>query len=224
MARQKTYVIIPAYNEAKNLRKTLKDVLRGFDHVVCINDGSSDSTGEIAKSMDVIYVEHAINLGQGGGLQTGIEYALRDPQAMYFVTFDADGQHDVNDAKGMLEHLKDNKLDIVMGSRFLGQGNELPLSKKALLKLAVAYSNVSTGVKLSDTHNGLRVFNRKAAEGMQLEMNDMAHASEIIYKIGDNKLKYGEYPVNIRYTEYGQSLFNSINIVFDMLLSRISRR
>jgi hypothetical protein len=137
------------------------------------------------------------------------------------VTFDADGQHLVADAAEMVDRLRTGEADVVFGSRFLDDRTRMGLVRGPVLKLAVAYSNSSTGVRLSDTHNGLRAFSRTMAERFDLRQNRMAHASEIIEQVGDSRLPYVEHPVHIQYTDYsrrkGQSLWNSVNILAEML-------
>lgn len=214
-------IIIPVYNEEKVIAQTVKSVQQQFKHVVCVDDGSSDdSSAEIAKTKAYL-IEHPINMGQGAALQTGIEFARLLP-VDYFVTFDADGQHNVRDVLYMFDEINKGKYDIILGSRFLGQTIGASKIKLFILRLAVRFSNLTTGLKLTDTHNGLRVFNRRVAETMRITLPDMAHASEILGIIVDNKYKYKEVPVTVEYTEYsrgkGQSLVNAVNIVFDMLI------
>lgn len=226
MAIKDTVLIIPVYNEGKVIKDVVNEALKSFSNVVCVNDGSKDnSASEILKTKAYL-VEHPINMGQGAAIQTGIEFARQLP-ADYFVTFDADGQHRIEDVKAMREIIKKGKNDIILGSRFLGSTVGMSKGKGALLKLAIKFSNLTSGIKLTDTHNGLRVFNRHVAETMQITMPDMAHASEILEIIRDQKYRYIEAPVTIEYTEYsrakGQSLMNAINISFDTLLRKISK-
>jgi glycosyltransferase involved in cell wall biosynthesis len=226
MGSTETAIIVPVYNEGSVIAQTLNEIPDDF-LVVCVNDGSRDnSASEIIKTRAVL-VDHPINMGQGAALQTGIEYALLMPGIKYFVTYDADGQHSFTDVLHMLEVLKRGDVDIVVGSRFLGEAVNITLLKKIILKLAIRFTNMFSGVHLTDTHNGLRVFTRSIAEKMDIRMPGMAHASEIIDKMGQGKWKYIEVPVTIRYTEYskakGQSIFNSINILTDVLLSRTRR-
>jgi len=222
----KTYVIIPLYNKGGAIRAVLKDLAKDFDHIICINDGSTDDSAEQANQRKIIVIEHAFNLGQGAALQTGIDFALQDPEAQYFITFDADGQHDKKDALKMLAYIQAHPVDIVLGSRFLGTAKNSSTFKRLFLKVAITFTNKTTGLKLTDTHNGLRVFNRKVAEQLKLTMPDFAHASEIVQRIADMKFIYKELPVTIHYTDYskahGQSVFNSVNIVFDVLLNKVS--
>ncbi len=221
-------IIIPAYNEGPAVAATINSIPKAFHNIICVDDGSMDDTTKQIRTTRAILVKHPINLGQGAAIQTGIEYALLDPKIQYFVTFDADGQHQIEDVEKMLKHLKDNKLDIVLGSRFLGKAENISAKKKRMLKLAVKFSNFTTGVKLTDTHNGLRVFNRFTAEHLQLKMPDFSHASEIIERIAERGFKYEEVPVTIVYTDYsrskGQSMINAVNISFDMLMNKVVRK
>jgi polyprenyl-phospho-N-acetylgalactosaminyl synthase len=225
----KTYIIIPAYNEGKVIEKVLNEVLDKYLNVVCVDDGSHDNTAKNISKTKAILVEHSINLGQGAALQTGIEFALQDPEAEVFVTYDADGQHRLSDVAKMIKKLKGSDVDIVLGSRFLGEKvDNLKPSKKLLLKAAVLFTNGTTGLKLTDSHNGLRVFNRKFAEKLRLTFSDMTHASEIIDRIKQYDFKYVEVPVKIQYTEYsmskGQSAINAINIAFDSSFHKITKK
>lgn len=223
-----TAIIIPVYNEAEVVESVVDGVTKTFPLVVCVNDGSTDNSAKKIKSTNAVLVNHFVNLGQGAALQTGIEYALQDPNIKYFVTFDSDGQHSSDDVKMMLQIIKDKHFDIVLGSRFLGSTKGMTKSKKVVLKLAIWFTNKFSNVKLTDTHNGLRVFNRKFAEALEIKMPGMSHASEIIDFIGRGGWAYTEAPITITYTEYsrakGQSIFNSINILFDLVLSKVSRR
>ena len=108
-------------------------------------------------------MQHPFNLGQGAALRPGLDYALSDPRRGCFVTFDSDGQHRVEDAMAMVERLETGTVDVVVGSRFLDDRTKPGALKKVVLKTAVLFENLSTGVKLTDAHNGLRAFNRTAA-------------------------------------------------------------
>jgi glycosyltransferase involved in cell wall biosynthesis len=220
-------VIIPVYNEAEVIRSVIEMVLKDIKHVVCVNDGSQDkSSAEIGKT-GAFLVEHPINMGQGAALQTGIEFARQLHDVRYFVTFDADGQHRLEDVELMLEEIKGDDFDIILGSRFLGRVVGISKSKYIALKMAIWFSNLTSGLILTDTHNGLRVFNRKVAEEIQITLPDMAHASEILEIIAAKKYRYKEVPVTIEYTDYsrakGQSIINAVNIGFDMLLRKIAK-
>lgn len=214
-------LVIPLYNEGAVIHDVIAQARTVFPVVVVVDDGSSDDSVEQARSAGAIVVEHPVNLGQGAALQTGIELALRLPGVKYLVTFDADGQHQVDDALAMVERLRADDADVVFGSRFLDARTRPGLVKRIVLRLAITYSNISTGVRLTDTHNGLRAFNRKAAQRVRIRQNRMAHASEIIEQVGRSGLRWVEQPVHILYTDYsrskGQSVLNAVNILTELI-------
>lgn len=226
MSDKKTiFVVIPCYNEAGIIRETIAAIIEKDYSIIVVDDHSTDNTREQLKEIPLIYIRHRLNLGQGAALQTGISVALKRG-AEYLVTFDADGQHDVNDIDGMLQKLKEDQLEIVLGSRFLpGSGGNISAGRKLLLKAACYLNYLFTGILLTDAHNGLRVMNRHAAKSIHLKENRMAHATEILKEIKKHDLKFGEFPVHIHYTGYskkkGQSLLNSIRIFFDLVLNKI---
>lgn len=201
-----------------------------FDFVVCVDDGSADDTAVEARRAGAYVVRHPVNLGQGAAIQTGVEFARRQPDARLFATFDADGQHRVTDLVRMIDHLDAADLDIVIGTRFAAPqaAATVPPLKRAVLRAAVWLSPRIRRLGLSDAHNGLRVFNRRVADGLDLTMNGMSHAGEFIALIAENRWRVGEEPVEVLYTDYskakGQPLLNGVNILFDGLLrNRMSR-
>jgi len=218
--RPDTWVVVPLYNEASVIADVVRDIRTTFPQVVCVDDGSSDGSAVAARKGGAVVVQHPVNLGQGAALQTGIAYALRDPEMRYVVTFDADGQHRVEDARAMVEELRADKADVVFGSRFLDSRTKPSKAKRLLLRAAVAYTNMTTKMRLTDAHNGLRVMNRSVAERLDIRQNRMAHASEIVEQIGTAGFRYTEHPVHIIYTDYsrskGQSMLNSVNILTEM--------
>jgi polyprenyl-phospho-N-acetylgalactosaminyl synthase len=218
------WIVVPAYNEAAVVGEVIADLRSVFDHVVCVDDGSQDDTGAVALRAGAHLVRHPVNLGQGAAIQTGIEYARSQPGAEVFVTFDADGQHRVKDVMRMIDRLTAEDVDIVIGTRFADQGvhSEVPVLKRIVLRTAVWLSPRSRRLNLSDAHNGLRVFNRTVAGGLDIAINGMGHASEIVALVDENNWRVTEEPVEILYTDYskskGQPLVNGVNIVFDVFL------
>lgn len=219
---QRTWLVVPLFNEAKVVRSVIQNAGQTFPKIVCIDDGSTDASADEARAGGARVVRHPINLGQGAALQTGLQYALADSEADFFVTFDADGQHQVSDALAMVRRLDTTRFDIVIGSRFLDGSTRPALLKRVVLRLAVLFERLSTGVRLTDAHNGLRALNRHAAETIQIRQNRMAHASEILFEIRRKQLTYTEQPVHVLYTDYsrskGQSVWNSINILSDLFM------
>jgi glycosyltransferase involved in cell wall biosynthesis len=218
--RPDTWVVVPLYNEAPVITEVVQGIREVFPQVVCVDDGSGDGSALAARKGGAVVVQHPVNLGQGAALQTGISYALRDPEMRYVVTFDADGQHRVEDALAMVEKLRSGEADVVFGSRFLDDRTKPSRAKRMLLRAAVSYTNLTTKMRLTDAHNGLRALNREVAQRLDIRQNRMAHASEIVEQIGAGGFRYTEHPVHIIYTDYsrakGQSMLNSVNILTEM--------
>nr|WP_085916328.1 glycosyltransferase family 2 protein [Pseudonocardia autotrophica] len=214
-----TWVVVPVYNEETVIADVVTEIRTRFPNVVCVDDGSRDASAERIASTRAHLVRHPINLGQGASLQTGIDYALRQG-AKRIVTFDADGQHDIDDAERMAAIVRDGQADVVLGSRFLASTEPIPLLKRIVLRTVATLSPASRKLKLTDAHNGLRVLSRPVVEELRISMNGMAHASEIVAALAASSWRIREEPVTIRYTEYsrskGQSLFNGVNILFDL--------
>ena len=220
-----TWLVVPCYNEGTVIFDVLTHARETFPNIVAVNDGSRDDSAAQIRAAGAHLVNHPVNLGQGAAIQTGVEYARSQPGARYFVTFDADGQHQVKDVVRMVERLRAEPVDIIVGTRFAGQDNsQVPWIKRAVLKTVVLLSPRTKKLGLSDAHNGLRVFNRKVADEMNIRMNGMSHASEIVTMIDNNGWRVDEEPVDILYTEYsmskGQSLINGVNILADGLVAR----
>lgn len=218
----RTWVVVPMYNEATVIGKVVGELRGAFAHVVCIDDGSSDDSASVASDAGAHVVRHPINLGQGASLQTGFDYALRDPLMTEVLTFDADGQHQISDAMAMVKALRRDNVDVVIGSRFLDERTQLSTAKRLTLRAAAGFTRLTTRMALTDAHNGLRVLDRKLVERIHLTQNRMAHASEIVEQIGRCGARWIEYPTHIVYTDYskakGQSLLNGINILVELLL------
>lgn len=217
-----TWVVVPLFNEATVISGVIATLLPHFPNVVCIDDGSTDGSLEEARAAGAHIVEHPINLGQGAALQTGIDYALAQPGCEYIVTFDADGQHRVDDAIAMVAAAQESGAAIVFGSRFLDDRTNPGWMKRVILKTAVWVTNLTTSVKLTDAHNGLRVIRADAARHIQLKQDRMAHATEIVLQLGHSGLPWIEHPVELLYTDYskskGQSVLNSVNILVDLIV------
>lgn len=214
------WVVIPVFNEAPVIAGVVEQLLPTFPNVVCVDDGSRDHTADEIAKTGAHLVRHPVNMGQGASLQTGLSYALARDGGRFFVTFDADGQHRVEDAVAMLRLARDGAADVVLGSRFLEQAKEVPRIKRAILRTVVALSPTARRLRLTDAHNGLRVLSRPVAERLRITMNGMAHASEIVNFLARSGARVVEVPVTILYTEYsmakGQSVINGVNILFDL--------
>jgi glycosyltransferase involved in cell wall biosynthesis len=224
--RARIWVVVPAYQEASTIGAVTGRLTSEYPNVVVVDDGSSDATASRARSAGAVVIRHAVNRGQGAALQTGIDYAL-GRQAEILVTFDADGQHAVDDIQWLVRPILDRSSEIVLGSRFLGSAEGMSLVRRCLLRTAVAFTRWTSGMDLTDVHNGLRAFSRGAALEIEITSDRMAHASELLDQIGRSALPCIEVPVRIRYTDYsrakGQSSLSAIPVALDYLMSRVLR-
>lgn len=215
------WLVVPLYNEATVIAEVVTGALGTFPNIVCVDDGSSDGSGAAARAAGATVLTHAANLGQGAALQTGISFVREQPGARVLVTFDADGQHQVQDAAEMVDLIASGETAIVFGSRFLDGRTKPGLLKRTILTFAVWFTKQSTGMRLTDAHNGLRAMTVQAARGVDLQQDRMAHASEIVLQLGRTGLPWREHPVHVLYTDYsrgkGQSMWNSVNILVDLL-------
>ncbi len=212
-------LVVPALNEAPVIGDVVRGLLSSFTFVIVVDDGSSDATARTAREAGAQVVRHVVNLGQGAALSTGVLAALRVPSVEWIITFDADGQHRPQDAAALLDRAVDDDLDITLGTRFGSAKVEAGPAKRLTLKAAVTYTRLTTGLPLTDTHNGLRAMKRGFAESLHLRVRGMGHASEILHHVANSGARWAEVPVRIHYTPYsrskGQPLINSVNIVFE---------
>jgi glycosyltransferase involved in cell wall biosynthesis len=219
-------IVIAAYNEGAALGAVVAALRSLYNTVIVVDDGSSDDTAQVAHGAGAHVLRHPLNLGQGAALQTGIDYALHIGCA-YIITFDADGQHDANEIPALIAPLAEGRADVALGSRFLGHTVNMPRAKAITLWLAVRFSRLTTGLHITDTHNGFRALNRDAARRIRIRQDRMAHASEILDQIATLSLRYVEVPVTITYTPYsiakGQRIMNSVGILKDQFMGRLAK-
>jgi len=220
------FIVIPAYNEGQVLESTLNELKKIYKNILVIDDGSTDNTEEILKSSGVKYISHPINLGQGSAISTAFKY-LQNKKIKGLVSFDADGQHSVEDSVTFAKEILSCEEEIIFGSRFLKHKDNVPIIKRLALSLATKIHNFLGGVKLTDSHNGLKAYKRECLKKIDVGISRFAFESEIIFKVGEKKLRYKELPTNIKYTEYsmgkGQKLRSGL-IIIEALLFKIIRK
>lgn len=210
---------------------TLENILSAGYGVIFVDDGSyNDLYQKIVDrfvNRPLLAIKHIVNLGQGAALQTGFQALLESRHHPdYVVTFDSDGQHQIEDLPGFLQAFEqDPSLEIALGSRFLGSTVNMPVAKKIVLKLGILFTSVFSGLRLTDTHNGYRVIKVTSLSKFNITMNGMEHASEILDLINQKKIHYIEVPNTIVYTKdtiaKGQKLSNSITIVKNLIAKKI---
>lgn len=220
------WIVIPAWNEGARLPAVLADLARIGHTIVVVDDGSLDDTAEVARRAGTWVLRHLVNRGQGAALRTGIEFAISQG-ASEVVTFDADGQHLSEDVQAMLEPIRSGSADITVGSRFRGQAPGIPWYRFALLKLAVLFTRLTTGLKLTDAHNGLRCMSASAARKLSFSEDGMAHASQILSMAASERLQIVEVPCTVKYSSTtlakGQSNRAAIKILGRLVISRLVR-
>ena len=217
------WVVIAAYNEGQVIADVIAGLRQTPHRIVVVDDGSADATADRAQIAGATVVRHPINLGQGAALQTGIQFALANG-AEFIVTFDADGQHRTTDIAVMLEALRRNRADFALGSRFLGTELHVPALRRLVLRAATWFTRVTTGLRVSDAHNGLRAMTRRGAGVIRLRQNRMAHASEILDQIASSGLNYVEVPVTIDYSRYSMAKGQRSSELLIILLDLFARR
>lgn len=229
MSNADTWVIVRCFNEEPVVGAVVSELRRHFPNVVGIDDGSVDRSSEVMRDAGASVVRHAINLGAGAALQTGLQFALLDHSAQFFLCFDGDGQHRVSDAVQMVERMRTEELDVLIGSRFLTPEGSANMSsgRRITVQAGRVFERFASGVRLTDAHNGLRVFSRRFAERVDLTLSDMAYASELSALIARSGFPYAEHPVQVSYSEYsrakGQRSINAVNIAMDVWLNQMLR-
>jgi polyprenyl-phospho-N-acetylgalactosaminyl synthase len=223
---ENVWILIAAFNEAGVIAGVVADVKATGYRVLVVDDGSKDATADRAAAAGALVIRHPINLGQGAALQTALDFALAQG-ADTVVTFDADGQHRVADIDRLIDALGRHGADFTLGSRFLGGTVHLPHSRRLLLRTATWFTRATTGLAVTDSHNGLRAMTRRGAGRIHLRQNRMAHASEILHQIAESGLKYVEVPVTIHYSAYslakGQTMMDALLIMLDLFARRLYR-
>lgn len=222
--RSRTWIVVPAYNEAQVIADVLTELRSRGWNVIVVDDGSEDATSSVARRCGAVVARHVVNRGQGAAIQTGISFAIR-AGADFVVTFDSDGQHSVDDLPRVLSPLVEGRAEIVLGSRFLGSSSHVPKVRALLLKAGVLFTRTLSGMRVTDVHNGFRAFTRLAACQIEITLDRMAHASELLDQIAASGLRYVEVPVEIRYTSYsiqkGQRSIGALRILTQYLLRRL---
>ena len=210
---------IPAFNEEKNIAKIITQLKKITDSIIVCDDGSSDMTAEISKNLGAIVVRHEKNMGYGSAIKTIFQKAS-EINSDILVTFDADGQHRIEDIQPVLEPIKNNSADIVIGSRFLSKSSNVPNYRKFGIKIITELTNASIKKKITDSQSGFRAYNKRVLEEITPSEIGMGISTEILIKASSKNLRIGEVPISILY-EGDTSTHNPISHGGSVLISTI---
>ncbi len=215
----KILIIIPAYNEEKSLPGVISELRKEAPEadVLVVNDGSHDKTVHIAREMSAQVLDLPFNLGIGGAMQAGYLYAQRRGYDIA-VQFDGDGQHLAHEIKKLLQPVLDGKADILIGSRFLGQGDYKPsFSRKIGIKVFSTVLSCILGTRLTDTTSGFRAANRRVIEFYARTYPDDYPEVEALVLLHKAGMRIAEVPVHMRERTSGQSSITAVRSVYYMV-------
>lgn len=194
----KLAVGLPAFNEEKNIASIILKLREITDTIIVCNDGSTDLTSTIAKELGAVVIEHVKNTGYGAAIRT-IFLKAKEIDVDALITFDADGQHRVEDILAILEPIVKDTADIVIGSRFLNENDKVPKYRKFGIKTITGLTNTTTGSKVTDAQSGFRAYNKKAILDIHPSDSGMGVSTEILIKASKQKLRIVEVPITVLY-------------------------
>ena len=215
----KIVIGIPAFNEEKNIAGILIKLKKISQHVIVCDDGSNDLTAKIAEELDAIVIQHKKNLGYGSAIKS-IFLKAHEVNADVLVTFDADGQHRIEDISTILEPIKKNIADVVIGSRFLNTNQEIPKYRKIGIQTITKLTNITGGTKITDSQSGFRAYNKKILENIRPTEIGMGISTEILIKTQRSGYKITEVPIVILYegdTSTHNPISHGTSVIFSTL-------
>ncbi|MDP6906364.1 MAG: glycosyltransferase family 2 protein [Candidatus Thalassarchaeaceae archaeon] len=209
---------MPVYNEEETIGSVVLSCIPHVDEVLCVDDGSSDSSSRIAEKLGATVFHHRSNRGYGGALKTIFKIA-REKRAKALVILDSDGQHIATDIPRLLEPILNNNADFVIGSRFIsgGSSDDMPTYRSLGIKVITAASNLSSDLKIKDTQSGFRAFGPLALQRLQIDQDGMESCLEILNSCSDLGLDVKEVPTTIRYNVPKGSRYTAISHGFTVL-------
>ncbi len=210
---------IPAYNEEKNIASIITKLKNITDSIIVCDDGSSDMTSEISKNLGAIVISHKKNMGYGAAIRTIFQKSV-ELDSDILVTFDADGQHRIDDIKKILQPLENNEADIVVGSRFLDNETKVPNYRKIGIKVITQVTNASLKKKLTDSQSGFRAYNKQALTQISPSEMGMGISTEILIKASNKGLRIAEIPITVLYHD-DASTHNPVSHGTSVLVSTI---
>ena len=197
----KIIIGIPAFNEEKNIAGIISKLKRITKDIIVCNDGSTDLTADIAEEMGALVINHEKNLGYGGAIRS-IFLKAKDLNGDVLVTFDADGQHRIEDIDKVINPILEGQSDIVIGSRFLDDNEkEVPQYRKVGIKVITKITNATIKKDLTDSQSGFRAYSKQVLNEIRPSESGMGVSTEILIKASSKNLKISEVPIKILYGE-----------------------
>jgi len=191
-------VCIPAYNEEKLIGDIVKKSLLYSDKVIVCDDGSTDSTAKIAKEHGAQVISHKKNEGYGAAITTLFDFARKE-NADIMITIDGDGQHNPEQIPVLINALQENKVDVVIGSRFLEKNFGTPGYRQRGIKIITSAANFGADFKVSDSQSGFRAYSKRAIDSIHPTETGMSISTEILLKISNKGLSLAEVPILVSY-------------------------
>ena len=210
---------LPAYNEEKNIASVITKLKKITDSIIVCDDGSSDMTSEISKNLGAVVISHKKNMGYGAALRTIFQKSV-ELDSDILVTFDADGQHRIEDINKILQPLENNEADVVIGSRFLDNESKIPNYRKIGIKVITKVTNASLKKKLTDSQSGFRAYNKQALTQISPSEMGMGISTEILIKASNKGLRIAEIPITVLYHD-NTSTHNPVSHGTSVLVSTI---
>ena len=195
----KIIVGIPAFNEEKNIAVLIIQLKKIADKIIVCNDGSTDLTSKIAEELGATVINHEKNLGYGAAIRS-IFLKSKDLDGDILVTFDADGQHRIEDINRVINPIINGESDLVIGSRFLDESaKEVPRYRKAGIKLITKITNATIKKQLTDSQSGFRAYSKKVLNELNPSELGMGISTEILIKASAKNFRISEVPIKIIY-------------------------
>jgi len=190
---------IPAFNEEKNIAVLIIQLKKIADKIIVCNDGSTDLTSKIAEELGATVINHEKNLGYGAAIRS-IFLKSRDLDGDILVTFDADGQHRIEDIDKVINPIINGESDLVIGSRFLDEGEkEVPQYRKVGIKIITKITNATIKKQLTDSQSGFRAYSKKILNELNPSELGMGISTEILIKASTKNFRISEVPIKIIY-------------------------
>lgn len=194
----RTAAIIPAYNEELTIATVVLLTAEYVDEVIVVNDGSRDRTMAVASMAGATVLTHETNKGKAAALKTGLQHArMNDYEAV--ILLDADGQNNPSEIPSLMEPILDGTMDLVIGSRFIGERQDIPRYRRLGQKVLNVVTHASSGSKVSDSQSGFRAINRLFLEDFDVDSDGFNIETDMINWAVDRNLRITELPVTVRY-------------------------